>query len=900
MPYHRRAALAVFIGAAAVVVAAVAVGGSASVSAVAVPAGVPSAADARRVERVDGRAPGRQPTPTSARTPVRQPDSSGQQPHRLQQAATPAPAADASSPLTLWYTSPASAWLDALPIGNGRLGAMVFGKPDDERIQLNENTLWDGFPRDTTNPDALKNLTEVRRLLFAGRNAEATKLAEGLMGRPQRIKPYQTLGDLLLRMDVVPSDVQGYRRELDLAHAVTRVRYTVDGVTFTRELFASAPDQVIVMRLTASQPGRITARVHLVRSQDASTSTDGDDRLVMRGQIDRRETVTGENKGLRFAAHVLAVPTGGTVRAIDNGLTIAGADSLTLLVTAATDFSHHEPDAACRAAIQSAVAKSFDTLRAAHDQDYRHYFDRVSLHLTSDAPAVAGETVTSGTAPQRGTSAAAPAALPTDERLAAVRAGKDDPDFVALYFQMGRYLLISSSRPGNLPANLQGLWNDSLTPPWNADYHTNINLQMNYWPAEVTNLSELHQPLFDYVRDHLVASGERTARVHYGAHGWVVHHLSDVWGFTTPADGVQGIWPMGAAWLAQHFWEHYAYTRDRAFLAQQAYPVMKGAAEFLLDYLVEDPHDPRHRLVTNPSFSPENTFVLPDGSKSRFTYAATMDLEIIHDLFTNTIAAADALHLDTAFQQRLTATLQRLPPLQISVRTGRLQEWIDDYDEVEPGHRHISHLFAMYPGHEITLRGTPALAAAARKSVDYRLSHKGGQTGWSRAWIVNFFARFEDGDQAHDSLLALLRDNTTRTLLDLHPPGIFQIDGNLGATAGVAEMLLQSHDGEIHLLPALPHAWPTGRVQGLRARGGYEVDITWSAGRLRAATITADVAGPVRVRVSDVDRVTITSNGQPITITQPDASVFAFVATTAGQTFHLQVHAPPSSPVRSR
>jgi alpha-L-fucosidase 2 len=792
--------------------------------------------------------------------------------------------APSASALTLWYTSPASTWLEALPVGNGRLGAMVFGKPDDERVQLNENTLWDGFPRDTTNPDALKTLTEVRRLLFAGQNAEATKLAEGMMGRPMRIKPYQTLGDLSLRTDHLAADVKDYRRELDLAQAIARVSYSVKDVIYTREVFASAPDKVIVIRLTASKPGQITTRVHLNRSQDAVTTTEGRDRLIMRGRIDRRETVTSENRGLRFAAHVLALPTGGTVTAIDDGLTVANANALTLLVSAATDFNKKEPapDLACRAALKAAAAKSVDTLRAAHAKDYQQYFDRVHLNLGG---AKAND-------------------RPTDERLAAVRAGQDDPDLVALYFQMGRYLLISSSRPGNLPANLQGLWNDSLTPPWNADYHTNINVQMNYWPAEVTNLSELHQPLFDYTRTLLVPSGERTAKVHYGAKGWVVHHLSDVWGFTTPADGVQGIWPMGAAWLAQHFWEHYAFTRDKEFLTREAYPVMKGAAEFMLDYLVEDPNDPQHHLVTNPSFSPENTFFLPDGSRSRFTYAATMDLEIIHDLFTNTIAAARELETDAELQQRLADTLKRLPPLQISTKTGRLQEWIKDYDEPEPGHRHISHLFALYPGHEITLRGTPELAIAARKAVDYRLSHKGGQTGWSRAWIINMFARFEDGESAHDSINALLRDNTTKTLLDLHPPGIFQIDGNLGATAGVAEMLLQSQSPaegggsgspEIHLLPALPKAWPAGSVTGLRARGGYGVDMTWADGRLRDATITPKFDGTATIRIggsgTSVADVQIESAGKAIKPASATKNVLTFEV-KAGQTYQLTTRVP--------
>jgi alpha-L-fucosidase 2 len=762
------------------------------------------------------------------------------------------------SSLTLWYGAPATNWLDALPVGNGRLGAMVFGRPEDERIQLNENTLWDGYARDTTNPEALKYLPEVRRLLFAGKNAEATALVERLLGRPTRIKPYQSLGDLFLQFDV-PQEIAGYRRELDLERATIRVRYTAGDITFQREIFASAPDGAIVIYLTASRPGQITTRLRLFRSQDAETKTEGADRLIMRGQIERRPTVTAESRGLRFGAQLLALPSGGTVRADAGGLTIAGADAVTLLIAAATSFRNKDPEPAIHADLARARAKTIDALRAAHEADYRQYFDRVRLDIGTNANA----------------------ALPTDRRLAAVRDGGDDPALVALYFQMGRYLLISSSRPGQLPANLQGLWNDSMNPSWNSDYHTNINVQMNYWPAEVTNLSELHQPLFDYVRSLLVDSGQKTARVHYGARGWVVHHLSDVWGFTTPADGVQGVWPMGAAWLAQHFWEHFAFTRDRRFLKEEAYPVMKGAAEFMLDFLVEDP---KGRLVTNPSFSPENSFFLPDGSRSRFTYAATMDLQIIHDLSTKTIAAAKELGVDPDFQAVLARTIERLPPMQISPVSGRLQEWIEDYREPEPGHRHISHLFALHPGNQITPRGTPELAAAARKSLDHRLSHQGGQTGWSRAWIVNFFARFEDGDQAYASLIALLRDNTTSTLLDLHPPRIFQIDGNLGATAGVAEMLLQSHADELHLLPALPKAWPRGRITGLRARGGYGVDLAWTDGRLREASISASGDGPVRVRVAGAEALTIASpDGRAVGVTHPAPGVVAFEARKGGR-----------------
>jgi alpha-L-fucosidase 2 len=464
-----------------------------------------------------------------------------------------------------------------------------------------------------------------------------------------------------------------------------------------------------------------------------------------------------------------------------------------------------------------------------------------------------------------------------DGRLAALRKGVDDPALMALHFQMGRYLLMGSSRPGNLPANLQGLWNEHLAPAWNADYHLNINLQMNYWPAEVTGLSDLARPFFDYV-ESLVPSGRTTAKVHYGAHGWVAHHLSDVWGFTTPADGAVGVWPMGAAWLAQHFWEHYLFTGDREFLAKHAYPLMRGAAEFMLDFLIPDAQG---RLVTNPSHSPENTFVAKDGTKSKFTYGATMDLEIVNDLFTSTAAAAERLGVDQPFRATLAAALAKLAPLQVSA-SGRLQEWIEDYQELDAGHRHISHLFGVYPGRQITLRGTPALAAAARKSLQYRLDHGGGRTGWSRAWIANMWARLEDGDRAYESLKALLAENTSDGLLDLHPPRIFQIDGNEGATAAMAELLLQSHTGDVHLLPALPHAWPQGRVRGLRARGGFGVDIAWKGGVLVDARIVASQAGPCRVRAPKP--VDVLLDGHVVAVTRPEPTVVAFAA-AAGKSY---------------
>jgi alpha-L-fucosidase 2 len=736
---------------------------------------------------------------------------------------------------------------------------MVFGRVADDRIPLNEISLWDGYPRDTTNPEALRALPEVRRLLFAGKNDDAAALAgDKLMGRPTRIRPYQPLADLWLEVPP-PSRLQGYSRQLDLQQGIARVSYRGDG-TVTREVFASTPDDVIVVHLAADRPGQIDARIRLSRWQDASARPASAGRLVLSGQIRSQDEASQENRGLRFEACARVVAEGGEGQADGDAWRVSGANAVTILVSGATGYREKDPSVACQSHVDGAAGKSYAQLREAHVSHHRGIFDRVVLDL--------------------GSSGAASKLPGTDRRLEAIRGGADDPALVALYFQMGRYLLMGSSRPGQLPANLQGLWNEQLSPPWSSDYHLNINLQMNYWPAEVTNLAELHLPLFDYIAQ-LVPSGQKTARIHYGARGWVAHHLSDVWGRTTPADGVQGIWPMGAAWLSQHLWEHYAFGGDREFLARKAYPVMKEAALFMLDFLVADP---RGRLVTSPSHSPENTFVTKEGKKSKFTYGATMDLEIVNDLFTSTIAAAERLGVDSAFRMQLQAALRRLAPLQVSPG-GRLQEWIEDYQEAEPGHRHVSHLFALHPGHQITLRGTPELAAAARKSLEYRLAHGGGGTGWSRAWIANMWARLGDGDRAYESLKALLAENTSPSLLDLHPPRIFQIDGNEGATAAIAEMLLQSHAGEVELLPALPRVWSAGRVSGLRARGGFEVDMAWSEGALTVARLRASQTGPCRLRARvPLDLV---GGGKAPGVRRPEPTVIVFQA-VKGQQYELK------------
>ncbi len=734
------------------------------------------------------------------------------------------------------YDQPADEWVEALPVGNGRLGAMVFGGAQEERLQLNEDTVWAGPPVPRPRPGFKQAMDEARRAWFAGDYAQAHARVAGRMAHRITPRSYQTLGDLRLVFDL-PESVHDYRRELDLDTAVARTTFQADGVTHVREVFASAADDVLVVRLTAAKPGLQTLSVALDRPQDATTRVVGEDRLLMTGQAMHGD----EHHGVRFKALLHVDAEGGAVhRGTVNGeprLSVNGADAVTLYLVAATDFDRADPmktldpprgefGGALGEQLDRVSAAAVETLRRRHVAEHQRLFRRCALDLGGHDRS----------------------RLPTDQRLEAVRRGADDPALAALYFQYGRYLLIGSSRPGTMPANLQGLWNDHLKAPWNSDYHVNINLQMNYWPAEPTNLGECHRPLFDYVRT-LIPAGREAADLGYGARGALAGHTSDAWAFAVPFGKLQyGLWPHGLGWCSQHLMTHYRFNGDTRFLRERAYPILKDAALFYLDYLVA--HPDTGELVVGLETSPENRYRGPDGKNYTVSMGATMGQQIVWDVFANTLDAAAVLGIDDDFVERVREAQANLYEPKVGT-DGRLMEWIKPFQEPDPGHRHISHLFALHPGRQYNNTDNPQMVAAARKSIAYRLEHGGGHTGWSRAWIINFFARFHDGGAAHHHLLQLLDKSTYPNLFDAHPP--FQIDGNFGATAGIAEMLLQSHVQTggptgpylIELLPALPEAWPSGKVTGLRARGGVTVGMTWRGGRLVEVTLIPDRDGPI-------------------------------------------------------
>lgn len=719
--------------------------------------------------------------------------------------------------LKLWYMHPATSWNEALPVGNGSLGAMVFGGVKSERLQLNEKTVWTGRDTDFVNPKAKSSLAEIRKLLFAGKYAQAEKLAQAtMMGEKKVGSTYQTLGDLELRFLDQEGEVTGYRRELDLETAVARVSYRLNNTLYSREVFSSAPAKALLVRMTASRKGALNFDVLLNRPGGKARVSASGNELVLSEHID------GGN-GVNLVARVKVLLEGGVLAEKEGRVAVEKADAVTLLLTAATDYAKEDPALVTAKYMEAAAKQEYDRLKEEHTRDYQQYFKRVSLDLgTTDA-----------------------IYFPTDARLAAIQQGNTDPHLVQLYYQFGRYLLISSSRPGSLPANLQGVWADGLTPPWSADYHININIQMNYWPAEITNLPEMHLPFLDFIND-LRQDGKKTARDMYGLKGTVAHFSTDAWHYTeTYGETKWAMWPMGLAWSVQHLWEHYLFTGDKEFLAKKGYPAMKEAAQFCKAWLTENPQT--SKLVSGPSISPENTFRTKDGEVATMVMGPTMDHMIIRDLLFNTIQAAKVLGADTKFQKELSTVLSRLAPTQVG-SDGRIMEWVEEFDEPEPGHRHISHLFGLYPGKEIS-RNSPQLLEAARKTIDYRLAHGGGHTGWSRAWIINFFARLHDRQAAYENLVALLQKSTLPNLFDNHPP--FQIDGNFGAVAGITEMLLQSHAGEVELLPALPKEWRAGTIQGIMARGGFEVSMSWTTGILEEVKVLSKLGGPCTIRYRD-------------------------------------------------
>ena len=753
--------------------------------------------------------------------------------------------------LTLWYDEPSKAWEDALPIGNGRIGAMVYGNPVVEYLQLNDDSMWPGSPEWENPPATRQDLEEVRRLLFAGDINAAQNLYVQQFSRKSITRSHQTLGDLNIRLG--HQQVSSYQRELDLRTGIAAVSYLHNGYQVTRRILASAPDRVMVMEITTTDPRGLNFSMHLSRPLDHDRSTavttgEGDRTLHMQGEVTQLGGKLDNepmpiNHGIQFDTRVGVWAPEAQIDVSADSLMLRNGKKVTIYIVNNTSYYGQDFQERSARDLQAVLGRSFEELADRHIQDYQGYFNRVSLDL--EGPDYSN--------------------LTTTQRLERVREGADDPRLEALLFHYGRYLLISCSRPGTNPANLQGLWNRHIEAPWNADYHLNINIQMNYWPAEVTNLSDLTEPFFSFV-DRVIERGKSTAQVNYGMQGAVLPHATDLWApaWLRAATPFWGSWLGAGGWLMQHYWQHFAFTGDESFLRERAYPAMREIATFYGDYLIEDPRD--HQLVMAPSSSPENQYFLPDSTQVTFCLGSAIDQQIVAEVFDHFLKASELLDLRDKLYQDIKAKRSKLRSGTVIGPDGRLLEWDRPYAEPEPGHRHMSHLYAFHPGDAITRSGTPDLFQAVRNTLQYRLDHGGAGTGWSRAWLINFSARLQDGNMAHDHIRLLLQKSITTNLFDMHPP--FQIDGNFGYTAGIAEMLIQSHEDHIAILPALPDLWASGSVSGLKARGNFEVSIKWEDHQASHVLIAAPNGGKTRVQIGNAEIPVDLAPGESFTWTR--------------------------------